>query len=206
MLFHPGKIRGKLTTTLQTCHSQRMEGACNSPKNPFFAHARIDNHNASSGKRQNSKQHLLPTGLHKAIAFLENEHLHDIQTAHDQSFFYDCAKCFHSFKARKDPHNLKLVLCSSSREVKCGFKHDFHCNFYIQDFLTSLNPLTTYNCEFNSFAIDQREVNEEQVRDYLQELVRFLQNRLMVVDQVSRVSRSYSDFSIVEHPRHAIDK
>lgn len=117
-------------------------------KNPFFAHARIDNHNTSSGKKQNSKHHLLPTGLHKAKAFLENEHSHDIQTAHDQSYFCNCAKCFQSFKAREYPHNLKLVLCISSREVKYGFKHDF------QDFLTSLNPLTTYNCEFNSFAIN----------------------------------------------------
>ena len=63
----------------------------------------------------------MPTGLRKAKAFLEDEYLHDIQTAHDQRYFYYHAKCFHSFKVREDPHNLKLALCISSGEVKYAF-------------------------------------------------------------------------------------
>ena len=58
----------------------------------------------------------------------------------------------------------------------------------LQDFLTSRNPLTTYKCEFISFAIDQLEVHVDQIRDFLEELISFLQNTLTVLDQVSRVS------------------
>ena len=90
-------------------------------KRPFFTRAQIDSHIASSGKKQNSEHHSLPTGLRKAKAFLEDEYLHDIQTAHDQRYFYYRAKCFHSFKTREDPHNLKLALCISSGEVKYAF-------------------------------------------------------------------------------------
>ena len=39
-------------------------------------------------KHQNSEYHSLPTGLRKAKAFLSDEHLHEIQTHQDQSYFY----------------------------------------------------------------------------------------------------------------------
>ena len=56
-------------------------------------------------------------------AFLADEYLHEIQAHQDQSYFYYHAKCFHSFKVREEPHNLKLVLCIVSGEVEyadCG--------------------------------------------------------------------------------------
>ena len=70
-------------------------------------------------KYQNSEYHSLPTGLRKAKAFLADEYLHEIQTHQDQSYFYLYrAKCFHSFKVREEPHNLKLALCIVSGEVE----------------------------------------------------------------------------------------
>ena len=47
----------------------------------------------------------------KAKAFLADEYLHEIQPHQDQSYFYYRAKCFHGFKVREEPHNLKLALC-----------------------------------------------------------------------------------------------
>ena len=73
----------------------------------FFTPAQIDSHIASSGKKQNSDYHSLPTGLRKAKAFLEDEYLHDIQTTHDPRYFYYHAKCFYGFKVREDPYKLK---------------------------------------------------------------------------------------------------
>ena len=64
---------------------------------------------------------MLPTGLRKAKGFLADEYLHDIQTYHDERYFYYRAKCFHSFKTREEPH--KLALCIVSGEVEhayCG--------------------------------------------------------------------------------------
>ena len=62
--------------------------------------------------------HSLPTWLRKAKAFLADEYLHEIQTHQDQSYFYYRVKCFHSFKVREEPHNLKLALCIVSGEVE----------------------------------------------------------------------------------------
>ena len=56
-------------------------------------------------------------------AFLADEYLHEIQAHQDQSYFSYRAKCFHSFKVREEPHNLKLVLCIVPGEVEyadCG--------------------------------------------------------------------------------------
>ena len=73
-------------------------------------------------KHQNSEYRSLPTGLRKAKAFLADEYLHEIQTHQDQSYFYLYrAKCFHSFKVREEPHNLKLALCIVSEEVEYAY-------------------------------------------------------------------------------------
>ena len=81
-----------------------------------------DRHIANSAKKhQNSEYHSLPTGLRKAKAFLADEYLHEIQTHQDQSYFYYRAKCFHSFKVREEPHNLKLALCIVSGEVEYAY-------------------------------------------------------------------------------------
>ena len=72
-------------------------------------------------KHQNSEYHSLLTGLWKAKAFLADEYLHEIQTHQDQSYFYYHAKCFHSFKVREEPHNLKLALCFVSGEVEYAY-------------------------------------------------------------------------------------
>ena len=63
-------------------------------KSPFFMHAQIDSHIASSGKKQNSEHHSLPRRLRKAKAFLEDEYLCNIQTAHDQMVFLLPCKVF----------------------------------------------------------------------------------------------------------------
>lgn len=122
-------------------------------KSPFFTHARTDSHIGSSGKKQNSDYHSLPTGLRKAKAFLEDDYLHDIQTAHDQRYFYNHAKCFHSFKVREDPHNLKLPLCIFSGEVKYAFcgptcaagKSEF-CNHFVA-LMLKVYKYSFYDCK-----------------------------------------------------------
>ena len=73
-------------------------------------------------KHQNSEYHSLPTGPRKAKAFLADEYLHEIQTHQDQVIFIiDRATCFHSFKVREEPHNLKLALCIVSGEVEYAY-------------------------------------------------------------------------------------
>ena len=74
-------------------------------RSPLFTCAEMDRHIVNSGKKhQNSEYHSLPTGLRK-----------------DQSYFYYRAKCFHSFKVREEPHNLKLALCIISGEVEYAY-------------------------------------------------------------------------------------
>ena len=73
-------------------------------------------------QKQNSNHHLLLTGLQNAKAFLEDKYLHDIQTAHDQRYFFNyCAMCFHSSKVHEDPHSLKLALSFTSGKSNMHF-------------------------------------------------------------------------------------
>lgn len=91
-------------------------------KSPLFTCAEMDRHIANSGKKHlNSEYHSLPTGLRRAEAFLADEYLHEIQTHQDQRYFYYRTKCFHSFKVREEPHNLKLALCIVSGEVEYAY-------------------------------------------------------------------------------------
>ena len=102
---------------------------------------------------RHSEHHSLPTGLRKAKVFLEDEYLHDIQTVNDQIYFYYRAKCFHSFKAREDPHNLKLVFCISSGEVKyaycgptCAAGKSGFCN-HILALMLKVGKYSLYDCQ-----------------------------------------------------------
>ena len=89
-----------------------MDGEQHLQKSPLFTCAEMDRHIANLGrKRQNGEYDSLPTGLRKAKAFLADEYFHEFQSHQDQSYFYYQAKCFHSFKVREEPHNLKPALC-----------------------------------------------------------------------------------------------
>lgn len=124
-------------------------------KSPLFTRAEMDRHIANSGKKhQNSADnHTLPTGLRKAKAFLADEYLHEIQTHHDQRYFYYRAKCFHSFKTREEPHNLKLALCIVSGEVEhaycgpsCAAGKSGFCN-HILAFMMKVCKYSLFGCE-----------------------------------------------------------
>ena len=52
----------------------------------------------------------LPTTFWKAKTFLEDKHLCDIVATCDQQCCYLTAKCCHSYRKKKPPHQLKLAL------------------------------------------------------------------------------------------------
>ena len=115
----------------------------------------MDRHISSSGKKHpnSADNHTLPTGLRKAKAFLADEYLHEIETHHDQRYFYYRAKCFHSFKARDEPHNLKLALCIVSGEVEyaycgptCAAAKSGFCN-HILVLMLKVCKYSLFHCE-----------------------------------------------------------
>ena len=123
-------------------------------KAPFFSRVEIDRHISQSGKSVGGSQHhTLPTGLTKAKTYLQDEYLHDIETAYDQSFFFYRAKCFHSFKKSGSPHELKLALCVVSGEVKYAYcgptfaagKSGF-CN-HVLALMLKVCKFSFYNCQ-----------------------------------------------------------
>ena len=132
-------------------------------KSPLFTCAEMDRHIANSGKKhRNSEYHSLPTGLPKAKAFLVDEYLHEIQTHQDQSYFYYRAKCFHSFKVREEPHNLKLALCIVSGEVEyaycgpsCAAGKSGFCN-HILALMMKVCKYSLYDCT------DVRDLKDEE--------------------------------------------
>ena len=132
-------------------------------KSPLFTCAEMDRHIANSGKKhQNSEHHSLPKGLRKAKAFLADEYLHEIQTHQDQSYFYYRAKCFHSFKVREEPHNLKLALSIISGEVEyaycgpsCAAGKSGFCN-YILALMMKVCKYSLYDCT------DVRDLKDEE--------------------------------------------
>ena len=133
-------------------------------RSPLFTCAEMDRHISSSGKKhQNSADnHTLPTGLRKAKAFLADEYLHEIETHHDQRYFYYRAKCFHSFKARDEPHNLKLALCIVSGEVEyaycgptCAAGKSGFCN-HILALMLKVCKYSLFHCE------DVRDLKDEE--------------------------------------------
>lgn len=132
-------------------------------KSPLFTCAEMDRHISNSGKKHlNSKHHSLPTGLRKAKAFLANEYLHDIQTQQDQRYFYYRSKCFHSFRVRDEPHNLKLALCIVSGEVEyaycgpsCAAGKSGFCN-HILALMMKVCKYSLYDCK------DVRDLKDEE--------------------------------------------
>lgn len=132
-------------------------------KSPLFTCTEMDRHIANSGKKhQHSEYHSLPTGLRKAKAFLADEYLHEIQTHQDQRYFYYRAKCFHSFKVREEPHNMKLALCIVSGEVEyaycgpsCAAGKSGFCN-HILALMMKVCKYSLYDCK------DVRDLKDEE--------------------------------------------
>ena len=114
----------------------------------------MDKHVNQSGKRLGvGSHHNLPTGMLKAKTFLRDEYLHDIETAHDQRYFYYRAKCFHSFKKKERPHRLKLALCIVSGKVEhaycgptCAAGKSGFCN-HILALMLKICKFSLYDCE-----------------------------------------------------------
>lgn len=74
----------------------------------MFTRAEMDDHINSSGKKIDNKENTsIPTSYTRAKTFLEDEYLHEIQTASDQGCFYFRAKCCRSYKE----NDLKVMLC-----------------------------------------------------------------------------------------------
>ena len=139
-------------------------------KSPLFTCAEMDRHIANSGKKhQNRKYHSLPTGLRIAKAFLGDEYLHEVQTHQDQSYLDYHAKCFHSFKVREEPHNLKLALCIVSWEVEyaycgpsCAAGKSGFCNHILALMMNqkSVNILYTTTAQmFRTYLKDEEDEN-----------------------------------------------
>ena len=85
---------------------------------PPFTRAEMNQHIESSGKRVgNADHHSVPTNLRKAKTFLKDEYLKDIEANSDQRYFYLRSKCYHSFRKRDAPHNLRFALCIVSGQV-----------------------------------------------------------------------------------------
>ena len=77
---------------------------------PFFIRAEMNNHIAKSGKNiDSSKSHSIPTIVRKATMFLNDESLKNLPAASDNTYFYLCCQCHHSFKKNDPPHNLKVA-------------------------------------------------------------------------------------------------
>lgn len=131
-------------------------------KCPLFTRAEMDKHVAKSGKSIGGEtHHSLPTGLRKAKTFLKDEYLHDIETNHDQRYFFYRSKCFHSFKKNEKPHELHLAVCIVSGEVKyahcgpaCAAGKSGFCN-HILALMLKVCKYTLYNCK------DVRELQNE---------------------------------------------
>ena len=119
----------------------------------------MDRHISSSGKKHENStdNHTLPTGLRKAKAFLADEYLHEIETHHDHRYFYYCAKCFHSFKACDEPHNLKLALCIVSGPTCAAGKSGF-CNHILAHMLKACK-YSLFHCEDVQDLRDEEDEN-----------------------------------------------
>ena len=97
--------------------------------------------------------HTVPTGLMRAKAYLKDEYLHEIQTPHDQCYFFYRAKCFHSFKKNESPHELKLALCVVSGDViyaycgpACAAGKSGFCN-HILALMLKVCKFSLFNCQ-----------------------------------------------------------
>ena len=84
-------------------------------------HKEMDRHTANSGKKS-TKTANITRCLHDfekpRLFFRMNTFTRSRLTKIKVIFIIDRAKCFHSFKVREEPHNLKLALCIVSGEVE----------------------------------------------------------------------------------------
>ena len=94
----------------------------------------MDRHTANSGKKS-TKTANITRCLHDfekpRLFFRMNTFTRSRLTKIKVIFIIDRAKCFHSFKVREEPHNLKLALCIVSGEVEyacCGLSW---CDYFI---------------------------------------------------------------------------
>jgi hypothetical protein len=121
-------------------------------KMPMFTRVEMDNHIKNTGKNIANKQNTsIPTRLRRAQTFLEDEYLHQIQTAHDQRCCYFKAKCCHSYKKNDPPHDLKLMICIITGEVlhgtcSCVAGTVGHCN-HILALMFKLCKYTLSKCK-----------------------------------------------------------
>ena len=87
-------------------------------------HREMDRHTANSGKK-NTKTANITRCLHDfekpRLLFRMNTFTRSILTKIKVISIIDRAKCFHSFKVRDEPHNLKLALCIVSGEVEYAY-------------------------------------------------------------------------------------
>ena len=70
-------------------------------------------------------------------------------------FIIDRAKCFHSFKVREEPHNLKLALCIVSEEVEyayCGPSCTAGKSGFCNHILALMCPLVWLYCLYEQRA------------------------------------------------------
>ena len=94
-------------TRQQTWHSQQMDGAQH--WSPFFTCAQINSHIASSRKNKTAITTRCWQDYGKPKRFWRTSIYMTFKLPMMRDF-YCCTKCFHSFKVREHPHNLKLVL------------------------------------------------------------------------------------------------
>ena len=87
-------------------------------------HREMDRYTANSGKKS-TKTANITRCLHDfekpRLFFRMNTFTRSRLTKIKVIFIIDCAKCFHSFKVREEPHNLKLALCIVSGEVEFAY-------------------------------------------------------------------------------------
>ena len=120
-------------------------------KMPEFSRADMNRHIISSGKNLADKDHhSIPTGLRKAKTFLEDEYLEQIESAHDQRYFYFAAKCCHSFRKNDPPHQLKLALgvlsgAVQSAQCSCVAGKSGYCN-HLLALMFKLCKFSLYGC------------------------------------------------------------
>ncbi|KAL9967600.1 hypothetical protein ACROYT_G025862 [Oculina patagonica] len=94
-------------------------------KMPMFTRLQMNHHVLKTGKAiGNVDHHTVPTGLVKAMRFLDDEYLEDIECASNSKYFFFKGKCCHSFRKNDAPHNLKVALCVLSGDVDLSEEQD----------------------------------------------------------------------------------
>ena len=90
---------------------------------PSFTRAEVRAHISQSGKNidPNTKNHSVLTSMKKATTFLNDEYLKDTKACSDSHYFYFKCQCFHSYRKKDKPHDLRLAIYLITGEVKHAF-------------------------------------------------------------------------------------